>query len=170
MFLSLKPGLFALLLHKILARDFKLFLFRVTLQAKHFHAVLKSRRNGVHHVRRSHKQHLREVVVDVEVVILEGRVLLGVKDFKQRGSGIAAEIRGHLVDFVEQENRVLGARAFHVLDDLTRQSADICPAMAANLRFVAHPAERETDKLPACGLGDRHAQRGLAHTRRSREA
>jgi hypothetical protein len=79
-----EAGLLALLLDEILAGDFELFLLGVALQAEHFHAVLQRGRDGVHDVGRGDEEHLREVVVDVEVVILEGGVLLGVEDFKQR--------------------------------------------------------------------------------------
>ncbi len=122
------------------------------------------------HVGGGDEQDLRQVVVDVEVVILEGGVLLRIEDFEQGRGRIAAEVRRHLVDFVEQEDGVLGARALHVLDDLARQGADVGAAMAANLGFVAHATQRKADKLAAGGLGDGHAQRGFAHARRSGEA
>ena len=126
--------------------------------------------NGVQHVGRGHKEHLREIVVDVEIVILEGGVLLGVEHFKQRRCRIAAEVGGHLVDFVEQEDGILGAGALHVLNDLAGQRADVGAAMAANLGLVAHAAQREAHELAAGGLGDGHAQRSFAHARRSDEA
>ena len=122
--------------------------------------------NGVHHVGRGHKQHLREVVVHVEVVILEGGVLLRVQHFEQRRCRIAAEVRGHLVHFVEQEDGVLGAGPLHVLNDLPGQRADVGAAMAANLGLVAHAAQGEPHKLAAGGFGDRHSQRSFAHARR----
>ena len=126
--------------------------------------------NGVQHVGRGDEENLREVVVHVEVVILEGGVLLGIENFKQRRGRIAAEVRRHLVDFVEQEDGVLGAGALHVLDDLAGQCADVGAAMAANLGLVANAAQREADKLAAGGLGDGHAERGFADSRRSDEA
>ena len=126
--------------------------------------------NGVQHVGRGDEEHLREVVVDVEVVILEGGVLLGVENFEQRRGGIAAEVGGDFVDFVEQEDGILGAGALHVLDDLAGHGADVGAAMAANLGFVAHAAQREADKFAAGGLGDGHAERGFAHAREVRRS
>ena len=41
--------------------------------------------------------------------------------------------------------------------------------MAADFRLIAHSAERHPDELAAGGLGDRHAERGLADARRSDE-
>ncbi len=99
------------------------------------------------HVRRGDKENLREIVVHVEVVILKGGVLLGIEDFEQRRSRIAAEVGSHLVYFVEKEDRVLGAGALHVLNDLAGQCADVGAAMPANLCLIAHSAEREANEL-----------------------
>ena len=126
-------------------------------------------RNGVQHVGRGHEEHLRQVVVHVEIVILEGDVLLGVEHFEQRRRRIAAKVRRNLVHLVEQEHRILGSRALHVLDDLAGHGADVGPPMAANLSFVAHAAQRQPHELAPRGLGDRHAQRSFAHARRSDE-
>ena len=40
-------------------------------------------------VRRGDEEHLRQVVVDVEIVVVEGLVLLGVEYLQQGGRGIA---------------------------------------------------------------------------------
>ena len=140
------------------------------MQPQHFHAVLQRAGNGVQHVCRRYEQHLRQVVLHIEIVVLEVGVLLRVEHLEQCRGRIAAEIRGHLVHFVQHEDGVLGAGLLHRLDDLAGQRADVSAAMAANLRLIAHAAQRHADKLAAGGLGDRHAERGLAHARRSDEA
>ena len=123
----------------------------------------------MHHVGGGYEEDLREVVFDVEVVIDEHEILFGIEHFEQRRGRIAAEIHRHLVDFIEHEDRVLGAGLLHHLDDLAGQRADVGAAVAANFGFVAHAAERHADELAAGGLGDRHAQRSLADARRSDE-
>ncbi len=165
-----QAGLLALLFDQILLGDFELFLLGVALQLQNLHAVLQGRRDGMQHVGRGHEQHLRKIVIDVEIVILEAGVLLRVKHLKQGRGRVATEVRGDLVNLVEQEDRVLGAGALHVLNDLPRQCADVGAAMAANLGLVPHAAERQAHELAAGGLGNRHAQRGFAHARRSGEA
>src|SRR5882762_1089214 len=72
-----------LLLHQKLLRDLDLLRFGVPMQSKYFHAVLQGRRNGVHHVGSRHEEYLRQVVFDVEVVIHEHEVLLGIEHFQQ---------------------------------------------------------------------------------------
>ena len=52
---------------------------------------------------------LDEVELDVEVVVEERVVLLGVEHLEQRRRRIAAEVDRHLVDLVEQEDRVARA-------------------------------------------------------------
>ena len=83
---------------------------------------------------------------------------------------IAAEVHRHLVDFVEEEDRIDRAGLLHPLDDLAGERADVGAAMAADLRLVAHAAEGEADELAAGGAGDRLRQRGLADAGRSDEA
>ena len=51
----------------------------------------------------------RKVEIDFEVVVVERRVLLRVEHFEQRRGRIAAEVHRHLVDFVEQEQRIVHA-------------------------------------------------------------
>ena len=116
------------------------------------------------------EQHLREVERHVEVVVDEGVVLLGVEHLEQRRRGIAAEVGAELVDLVEHEDRVVRAGVAQALDDAAGQRADVGAAVAADLRLVAHAAERDADELAAHGARDRAAERGLAGARRPDEA
>ena len=83
---------------------------------------------------------------------------------------IAAEVHAHLVDLVEQEERVGLLRLLHRLDDLAGHRADVGAAVTADLGLVTHAAQRHADELAARGLGDRLAERGLADAGRSDEA
>jgi hypothetical protein len=87
-------------------RDLDLLHLGVAGQLQHFHAVAQRLRDGVQDVRRADEHHVREVVLDVEIVIQERVVLLGIEHLEQRRRRIAAEVHRHLVDFVEQEHRV----------------------------------------------------------------
>ena len=122
------------------------------------------------HIRGGDEEDLRQVVFHVEIVIHEHEVLFRIEHFQQRRGRVAAEVHRHLVDFVQHEDRILGAGLLHHLDDLARQCADVGAAMAANFSFIAHAAQRHANKLAAGGLGDRHSQRRLADSRRSNEA
>jgi hypothetical protein len=64
--------------------------------------------------------------------------------------------------------RELGAA--QALDDPARHGAHVGAAMAADLRLVAHAAERRPHEVAPHGTGDRAPERGLADARRPDEA
>ena len=167
---SVRPVGFHLLAHQEALGDLHLLELGIAGEPDHFHAVLQGRRNGVQHVGGGDEEHLAQIVLHVQVMIHEHVVLLGVEHFEQRGRRIAAEIHRHLVDFVQHEDRIARAGLLHHLDDLAGQRADVGAAVAADFGLIAHAAERHADELAAGGLGDRHAERGLAHAGRSDEA
>ena len=154
---------------QVLARDRHLLVLGVAGQPDDLHAVHQRLRHA-QRVRRGDEHHVRQVVVDLEVMVVEGRVLLGVEHLEQRRRRVAAEVRAELVDLVEQEERVRRLRLLHALDDLARQRADIGPAMAADLGLVTHAAQRHAHEVAAGRLGDRLAERGLADARRADQA
>src|SRR6266496_1823750 len=147
-----------------------LFRFGVAVKSQNFHAVLKRRGNRVQDVGRSNEEYLREVVFDIEVVVYEHEVLLGIENFQQSGGWVATEIHGHLVHFIEHEDGVLGAGLLHHLDNLARKGTDVGPAMTANFGFVTHTTKRHTDKLAPRCLGYGHSERSLADSGRTDEA
>ena len=132
--------------------------------------VEQGRGDRLEHVGRGDEHHLREVEIDVEVMVAEGRVLLGVEDFQQRGRGVAAEVGAELVDLVEHEDRVVGPRLADSLDDPAGHGGDVGAAVAADLGLVVDAAQADPDELAAQRLGDALAQRGLAGARRAGEA
>ena len=101
-----EPGALDRLRHQEALGDLDLLVLGVAGQLQHFHAVAQRLRNRVQHVGRADEHHVRQVVLDVEVVIEERVVLLGIEHFEQRRRRVAAEVHRHLVDFVEQEDRV----------------------------------------------------------------
>ena len=105
-------------------------------------------------VGRGDEHHVGQVVVEVEVVVVERVVLLGVEHLEQGRCRVAAEVRRHLVDLVEQEHRVVGADLLEALDDLAGQRADVGAPVAADLGLVAHAAERQAHELASGGPGD----------------
>ena len=103
-------------------------------------------------------------------MVRERMIQLGIEHFHQRRGRVAAKIHGHLVHFVQHEDRIRRAGLAHHLNDLAGQRADVCAAMAANFGFVANAAERHADEFAARGATDRRGERSLAHSRRPEEA
>ncbi|EBA08763.1 hypothetical protein SSE37_03935 [Sagittula stellata E-37] len=149
--------------------DLKLLVLGVARQRDDLHPV-EQRPGHVVAVGGGHEHHVRQVVFHFEIVVHEGRVLFGVQHLQHGRSRIATEVLPHLVDLVEQDERVRGLRLLQRLDDLAGHGADVGPAVAADLGFIAHAAQRNADELAARGLRDRLAQRRLADTRRADEA
>ena len=151
------------------AGDLHLLVLGVARDADDLHAVHQGRRN-VERVRRGDEHHVREVVVHLQIVIVEGVVLLRVQHLEQSGSRVAAEIGAHLVDLVEQEERIDLLRLPHRLDHLAGHRADIGAAVAPDLGLVAHAAKAHAHELAARRAGDRLAERGLADAGRPDQA
>jgi len=168
-FTGFQAVLFDLLRQQVAARDVALLILGVARDADHFHAV-EQRRGNVQAVRRAHEHHLRQIEIDLEIVVVEGAVLFGIEHLEQRGRRIAAKVGRHLVDFIEQEQRIAHAALGEILNDFSGHGADIGAPMPADLRFVPHAAQGHAHEL-AIG-GARHAlpQGGLADARRSHQA
>ena len=121
--------------------DSELLAFGVTGETQYLETILQRRRDRVQHVGSGDEESSRQIVLDIEIVILEGVVLFRIEHFEQRGTRIAAEVSPELVYLVEQDHRIHGAGLLHHLNDLPRQRADIGAAMSADLSFVANAAE-----------------------------
>ena len=161
----------ALLLgNQVALRDRDLLELGVAGQLDDLHAVLQRDRDPLQVVRRRDEHDVAEVVVEIQVVVVERRVLLRIQHLQQRRRRIAAEVGRHLVDLVEEEDRVLRPGLLQRLDDLARQRADVRAPVATNLRLVAHAAQRQPHEVAPGRLRDRARQRRLAHARRSDEA
>src|SRR5260370_132820 len=120
--------------------DLDLLVLGIAGQADDLHTVHQRLRHA-QRVGRGDEQHVRQVVFDLEVVIVEGRVLLGIEHLQQRRGRIAAPIGAELVDLVQQEQRVRGFRLLHALQHLAGHRPDLAPPMAATLRLAPHAAQ-----------------------------
>jgi hypothetical protein len=147
---------------EIAACDRDLLVDRVTVEADHFHAVEQRAGDRLGHVGGSDEDDLREIELDVEVMVAERVVLGGVQHLEQRGGGIPAPVGADLVDLVEQDHRVHRPGVAQCTHEPARQCADIGAAVAADLGFVAHTAERHAHELAIERAGDRLADRRLA--------
>ena len=72
-----------LLGHQELLRDPQLLELGVAGQLDYLHPVAEGRRDGVEHVGGRDEEHLGEVERNLQVVVLEGEVLLRIEHLKQ---------------------------------------------------------------------------------------
>src|SRR5215469_11268019 len=120
-----EPGGLTLFFHQVLLGNLEFLKFGVAVQTEDLHAVLQRTGDRVEDIGCRYEQDLGEIVFDVEIVVLEGRVLFRIEHFKQGTRRVAAEVRRHLVNFVEHEDGVLGASLLHGLDDLPGKCGDV---------------------------------------------
>ena len=95
---------FELLSDQMAFRNLKLLVFGVTGNANDLQPV-EQRLRHAQRVGRAHEHHIREVIVDLEIMIVEIGILLGIQYFEQGRRRIAPEIRAHLVELIEHEER-----------------------------------------------------------------
>ena len=121
----------------------------------------------MHDIRRGDKENFRQVVFNVQVMVLEHVILFRVEHFQQGRARVAAEICAEFVYFIKQQHGIDRAGFLHHLNDLTGQRADVGAAMSSNLGFVTHAAQRQAHKLSARSASDRFSQTRLANSRRA---
>src|ERR1700754_4421270 len=109
--------------------NLKLFTFCVSRETQNFESILERRWNGVPHVCGCVKENLRQVVFDVEIVILESMILVRIEYFKEVCDRIATEVGAQLVYRIQEYNAMHAAGLLHHLDDLELQFANVCSTM-----------------------------------------
>ncbi len=156
--------------HQVLLSDGEFLILRIARERDDLHAIAQRPRDIPQVVGRDDPEHLGQVERQVEVMIDERLVLLGIQDLEHGGCGVTAICLRHLVDLIEEEDGVPRPRRADALEDAPRHGTDIRAAMASDLCFIAYTAERDMNELPSERTCHRRGERGLAHTRRADEA
>ena len=150
---------------------FAFFFGQIAFHFDDFHAVKQGPGDGLQIVGGSNEEHVGEVEVEVEIVVVERAVLLRVEHFEKRAVGVAVVVVfADFVYFVKHKERIDGTGLDDAFDNTSGHGTDIGAAMAANLGFVVHTAEGDANILATQGFGDAATERGFADTRRTVEA
>ena len=147
---------------QVAAGDRDLLRDGVAVEADDLHAVQERAGDRLRDVGGRDEQDLREVELDVEVVVAERVVLRRVEHLEQGRARVAAPVGADLVDLVEHDHRVHRPGVAQRAHQAARERADVGAPVAADLGLVAHAAERHADELAPGRAGDRLADRGLA--------
>ena len=134
----------------------------VAVEANDFHPVEQRPRDRVGDVRGRDEDDLRQVELDVEVVVAERVVLRGVEHLEQCRRRVAAPVGADLVDLVQQDHGVHRPGVAQRAHEAARHRADVGAAVAADLRLVVDAAERHAHELAVQCASDRLADRRLA--------
>ena len=102
-------------------------------------------------------------------MIGERIVLRRVQDFEECRCWIALERHSELVDFVQEEHRVLRSGALHPFDDPAGHGSHVCSAMAPNIGLVTRTAQGDADVLTTHRTGNRLCDRRFPNTWRADE-
>ena len=86
--------------------DLQLLFGDISRDFDELHTVTQGLRDGRDIVCRSDEEHLRQVIVDVEVIVVEGRILLWIEDLKQGRSRVALVVARELIYLVKDEDRI----------------------------------------------------------------
>ncbi|MNZ66090.1 hypothetical protein D3C78_843020 [compost metagenome] len=103
-------------------------------------------------------------------MIVEVVVLLGIEHFQQRRCRIATHVAAHLVDFIEQEQRVADTHFCHLLNQSSWHRTDVSTAMTTNFRLVTHATEGHAHELAVGGMSNRLRQGRFTHPGRTDQA
>jgi len=87
-------------------------------------------------------------------MVPEAVVLLRIEDLEQGRGRVAAIVTAQLIDFIQQNQRIVLAGLADGIDDPSWHGTDIGPAMAADFRLVMDPAQGHADILAAQGFRD----------------
>ncbi|OQC53698.1 MAG: hypothetical protein BWX55_00919 [Deltaproteobacteria bacterium ADurb.Bin022] len=158
---------FHLLGNQIFFRDLQFFRFRVSGNADHFHSVLKRRRNRLQNIRRRNKHDFRQVVIQIQIVVVERKVLLRIEHLQKRSRRIASEIGAEFIHLIQTKDRIIGTGFFQKLDDFSGHRSDVGPAVSSDLGLIVNPTQGNTDKFSVRRPGHRFGNGCFSHTRRT---
>ena len=154
--------------HQVTLGNLDLLVFGITGKTNDFHTI-KKRPRHVQTVGGGNKHYVRQIIVHFQIMIVKTVVLLRIQHFQKRRRRISAPVAAEFVYLVQQKQRIGGSGFFHALNDFARHRTDIGAPVSADLRFVAHTAERSAHKTAAGRPRNRLAERGFAHARRSEQ-
>ena len=154
----------------MLPGDVQLFLVGIAAQLDDLHAIQQRPGNGGRGVGRGDEHHTAEIHRHLHKVVAERTVLLAVQHLQQRGGGVAPHVAGQLVDLVQHQQRIHGARSAQRLDDTSRHGADVRFPVSPDVGLVTHAAQTEPRALAVHSPRHGHGHGGLAHAGRPHQA
>ena len=149
--------------------NFQLLEIQITGQLDELHPVQQWLGNVKFHIGSCNEQHLGQVVIHLQIVIVERIVLLRIQYLQQGSRRIAAKINPHLIHFIQQDHWIDRPCTFHRLNNLARHCSYVCSTMSSNFRLIPHTAQGNAHELasqrPCNGL----CQRRFTNARRTDE-
>ena len=117
---------------------------RVARHLDQLHTIQKRSRYRLRRIRRTDKQHLREIDRKFHIVIAEFPVLLSVQHLQKSRKGISLMITADLVDLIQQDQRVADPGGSKRRHQPSRHGTHIGTSMPADLCLITHTAQTDT--------------------------
>ncbi len=133
-------------------RYFNFLSFRIARKFNHFHTIEQGTGNRFGSIGSSDEEYIGEIIRDLNIMVAETVVLLGIKHFQQGGRRITPEVIPKLINLVQQEERVVGFYLTYPLNNAAGHGADIRTAMTTDFGFITNAAQRNTDIPPSHSL------------------
>ena len=127
---------FQLLRNQVPLGDFPFFLHEVTRHFDDFHPVAQRTCNRAEVIGCGDEHHFRQIIVDIQKIIVKTAVLFRVEHFQQGRLRIPPEIVTHFIDLIQNENRIRSSCFFDTLKDSSRHSSDIGLPVSPDFRFI----------------------------------
>ena len=156
-----------LLRHKVILCDLHLLFCKVTAHIDHLHTVLQSRLDGVDAVGCRDEENIRQIIVNVKIIIVERCVLLRIKSLKQSRRRIALEVAAELVDLVKHNHRIRCSSTVDSIEKTARKRAHISLSMSTDLRLIMNSTQGNAHILTSECASNRLSEACLTHTRRA---
>ena len=132
--------LFHLLGNQMPFGDLEFFLVSIAGQLNDVHTVQQRPRDHTGVVGRGDKQYVAQVKGKIDIMILEGIVLLRIQHLQQRRGRITLVIRAQLINFIQQNQGVSSARLVNGGNDPAGHGAYVGPSVSPDIRFIPHAA------------------------------
>ena len=112
--------------------NLEFFLCQIAAYIDHLHTVLQGRLDGLDIVGSGDEHDIRQIIIYVEIIVMERRILLRIKRFQKCRRWIALDVLCEFVHFIEHNHRVGCTRTVDAIEDTSRQRAHVCLPMTTD--------------------------------------
>mmetsp|Transcript_29064 Transcript_29064/g.94898 ORF Transcript_29064/g.94898 Transcript_29064/m.94898 type:complete len:542 (-) Transcript_29064:1148-2773(-) len=151
--------------------DVQLLVVRIPAHLDHFETIEQRRRDGGEIVGCGEEDDARQIERNIHIVVNKFVVLFRIEHLEQCSCRVSpCAIHPHLVNLVEEKERVPHACTADRLQNPPRHGGDVRAPVATNLRLVAHASKRDPMERSAEDGGDGGGEGGFADAGRPGEA
>ena len=149
--------------------DHQLLFIGIRTKLNDLHTVQQRSGHRIQRIRRGNEENIRQVIGNLQIMVPISVVLLRIQHLQQRCAGITAVVRTHLVDLVQQEQRIGAACLGHGSHNAAGHGAHIGLTVTTDVRFVVNTAEGNSGHFPVQAPGNGVRNGGLTNTGRANQ-